>query len=325
MYASRWRAAAHLLHEGVGVLAGHDYFHARQPAGNYPSDHRCYYNDLRAKAAWHGPCREEVPVLPVPRLDTTLSFPIMIFQYGLAHLDLYFAGEDEHSRGAVAAVARWMTAHLSAEGSFDNPFPILAPGYAYFSSNSAMAQGQALSFLTRLTRYDVPVAVPVAEIKDMIDRIRNNMVRPLGSGGTALIDGDDLRFCEVCRKDDFVVLNGWIFALFGLRDYDDANGGVPSRDYLVSEATLRRDLAAYVRKDGWSNYDNRGVPASPFYHDLHVHLLTAMGWLVDDPVYDATARRLAKANRPLRRWGYTVRKARERWRRTGHVNDATEE
>jgi hypothetical protein len=306
-----------LVREGIAVLSGRDYFHARQPAGLFKNDQRCYYNDLRAKADWTGPWCDGVPALPVPRLRRTVSFPIMILQYGLAHLDSYFLAHNNGSRLAIAAVAQWICNNLSQDGSFDNLFPILSPGHSYFSGNSAMAQGQALSFLARAARYDAPSGLSQGQVVKLLERIHDNMIRPVEFGGTALLDGDDVRYCEVCRRDRYVVLNGWIFALFGLRDYEGIRDASGKCGFAASEATLARDLATYVRKDGWSNYDNMGIAASPFYHDLHVHLLDAMGWLSADPVYAATARQFSAANHPMQRWRYMARKAQERWQRCG--------
>lgn len=43
------------------------------------------------------------------------------------------------------------------------------------------------------------------------------MLKPINHGGTSIYEGDDLLFAEYTHLP--VVLNGWIFAWWGLYDY----------------------------------------------------------------------------------------------------------
>lgn len=82
------------------------------------------------------------------------------------------------------------------------------------------------------------------------------------------------------------VLNGWIFALWGLYDLSVS---MPDREpfdaaFRAGIDALSARLPLYEIGRNWSRYDLFPHPvaniASPFYHRLHIELLTAMNALV---------------------------------------------
>ena len=89
------------------------------------------------------------------------------------------------------------------------------------------------------------------------------------------------------------ILNGWIFALFGLYDFmllSDAPDGEITSSWRASLDTLV-ELSHRYDRGYWSNYDLRGHIASPFYHDLHIAQLKALE-LVVDPASQLSLRRV---------------------------------
>ena len=120
---------------------------------------------------------------------------------------------------------------------------------------------------------------------EALPTIAQNLLAPLDEGGCALRDGDDLYFCELCRTDGHVIVNGWVFALFGLRDYAEFSADDDIRAALEHSArTLANRIDDYLLPCDWSMYDNRGRTASPFYHALHVSLIDAMHRLMSPGV-----------------------------------------
>ena len=82
------------------------------------------------------------------------------------------------------------------------------------------------------------------------------------------------------------VLNGGIFALWGLRDVAVALGDEQAaRDFAAGAETLAQNLDRWDT-GRWSRYDlfphPVANPASSFYHDLHVKQLRAMALLHPD-------------------------------------------
>lgn len=78
------------------------------------------------------------------------------------------------------------------------------------------------------------------------------------------------------------ILNGWIFALFGLYDFWLAFKDENARGlFWHSFDTLKHHLQEYDA-GYWSYYDVKGHLPSPFYHDLHIHQLTALVMIHND-------------------------------------------
>ena len=91
---------------------------------------------------------------------------------------------------------------------------------------------------------------------------------------------------EDCRKDHNLVLNGWIFAVFGLIDYLKYREDPQTAAFLKETlSTMVAVLPRYSLPNGWSFYDNDGRVSSPFYHDLHISLMDAMYRLTNENVF----------------------------------------
>ena len=167
-----------LLRDAISALLGQDYFHRRQPVGRFAEDPRCYYNDLRAKAMWRGRTADGIPLLYAPRLGIDIAFPIMILQYGLGCLDCHFTRGGSSYLGGVDDVWRWIVGQLAQRDHFHNQFPLLNPSIVFHSDNSGMAQGQALSFLSRLRRY-LPERYSPDQIDPLLERIHDDIWKPV--------------------------------------------------------------------------------------------------------------------------------------------------
>ncbi len=305
-----------LMRASGSILGGRDYFHRTQPLGRHWNDPRCYYNDLRAKADWDGRTLQGVPLLHVPRLGGDVEFPIMILQFGLGSMDrIFLQGEDERIP-AVAAVLSWIERALHDRDNFDNVFPRLDPTRNYASSNSGMAQGEALSFLTRVAEH-LPEIGRDRDLASLMLRIRNDMLRPVKEGGTVRELAQGTAFCETCRGEGHVVYNGWIFALFGLLDHATwAHDSISEQMFSRSEQALAASLDQLVLQDGWSVYDQEGVLASPFYQRLHIDLIDAMGRLTGRDAYGRARGRLLAGWKPRVRWVRTAQKGLMKLRQT---------
>ena len=107
------------------------------------------------------------------------------------------------------------------------------------------------------------------------------------------------------------VLNGWMFALMGVRDHALLTGD-PA--VMAAAERLAGDLArALPRFDTgyWSLYDLAGDVASPFYHDLHLAQLEALAraFPAQAAAFDAVRARFEahKASRLKTAWAVAVK------------------
>jgi heparosan-N-sulfate-glucuronate 5-epimerase len=213
--------------------------------------------------------------------------PVSACLYALARHTEAALGRPAHHPGLAMrrflTQARFLRESQDPAGGWQYPVPVpryqVAPGWY-----SAMAQGLAMSVLLRA--HDAtgePVYREAAEGAVAL------LLKPLESGGCAHYDMLGRPFLEECPTDPPChILNGALFALIGLGEWEARAGGGASRrtaDRLVAQ------LAEYDT-GYWSRYDLRFIaPATMAYHSLHVSLLEANAQLLGYEVFGRTARR----------------------------------
>lgn len=299
----------YLARDFYRVTRGKEYFHQPQPLGRYFEDERSYYNDFRGKADWEGARIDGIPALFYPALGHEVTFPIMVLQYGLGSIDRYLENGESRYLQQIHGVTGWVLDNLRDDGSYDNHFPVADPSKRFYSANSGMAQGEALSFLVRVTELELAGSRDLERLREAMTAVFANMILPMQDGGTTSLEGDRLRFHEVCSDDHQVVLNGWIYATFGLLDYRRHTGREDVATVLDQTlATMEADLPRYILPDGWSVYDSLGRLASPFYHSLHIHLMDAMARLTGREAFATAFATFTRADTPWKRCAYTARK-----------------
>lgn len=263
-----------------------------QPAGKRynPSEALGYYVDLRAKT-WAAPQQlltgkgELIGQTPVARAQIALGW----FERFLADeryaLDNFLAEVD-----ALLKVSESSGGRLVWVYGFDfAKYGLRAPWL------SAMAQGQAASVLTRAYSVTGEVRYRDAALKALAP-----LTRPRRGDGLVIdaLYGPVLEEYPSPRPSH--VLNGWIFALWGLRDGHVLLGDDPSGELFArSSSALAACLRAYDL-GWWSRYSLHGRDiAKPFYHRLHVTQLGVMADLTGEMRFADVARRWANADTPM--------------------------
>jgi hypothetical protein len=283
-----------MLKYWAAMVGGHSYWHQAQGIGRQfrPRELHGYFNDLTAKAAWPGESdRQGIPLSTLEGKKT--YWPTTVLQKGLAHWDLWLQGgcnSDEHLQNFREA-ARWAIESQDSIGGWRHPIPLHPRA---LSTYSCMSQGQGVSLLVRASRETGNEEYLVAA-----RRAIQAMLMPTVAGGTAVYEGDKLTLEERPAAVCNTVLNGWIFAIFGLYDYQ-----LVKQDPEVSESLMgavRGLIASLPQFDCgfWSLYDLSGAIASPFYQRLHIAQLDAMSLAFSDdrghlsPWRDRFSRQLA--------------------------------
>lgn len=232
-----------------------------------------YYNDLTSKPLALGKPGAATAELVSMTGDRGLANPVAVAQLGLGAWQLA-TGKPAWAEVALAC-ADWLVAEMEADGRIPYHFPMTHTYAVEAPWSSAMAQGEAASLLVRVAALTGREAYGLAA---------GRAVAPLLAPGSDLVtetpEGPVLQEYATSPASD--VLNGWIFALWGL--YDVANG-VPGDDgttvaaaaadaFAAGVACLDRRIARYDVALGWSRYDLYPHPivhvASPFYHRLHI-------------------------------------------------------
>ena len=186
----------------------------------------------------------------------------------------------------------WAVQNQLANGAWDN-FSFIYPDYPF----GAMCQGEAASLLVRAYSETGDRCYLDSAIKAI-----DYMITPVENGGTLLVKDNDYILLEYMHKAP--VLNGWIFALFGLYDvllvYKKEEY---KKMYECSLDTIARYIQAYD-KGYWSLYNTDGAVASEFYHKLHIAQMQALSQISDNEVfrtyYDKWTQDVNKLSRRIR-------------------------
>jgi len=255
------------------MLVGKSISHVNQGVGTCYSKTEVagYYNDLTEKVT------KDDPSILVPRyfVDTgeQVFFSIGIFQYGLAAYDLLLKINESVYTEKVLACARWAVDNQQPDGGWVT-FPFDNPEHPY----SSMAQGEGVSLLIR-----AHILTGEEAFLNSAHRAIDFMLKPICEGGTALYIDDDVYLYEYTHEP--LILNGWIFSLWGLYDYCKLTGNSDVQQVLCKTLeSLKRKLPAYDMRY-WSKYEDGKRICSPFYHELHIAQLNVMYDLFGDPIY----------------------------------------
>ena len=250
------------------MLAGKSVSHVNQDKGKYYSTQtvKGYYNNLTEKVTMQPDLlgTNNLPLISDEK-GGMCEFPVAIFQYGLGAYDLYLAKKDTIYKEKFRQCCLWALIHQEENGAWSN-FHMFFPENPY----GAMCQGEGVSLLIR-------GYIEYGDNKYMVgaQKALDFMLKSVEEGGTTLYDNNDVCFLEYTHKP--IVLNGWIFAWWGLYDYVKYTGdnGYYSKIMEKSCDTLRCYLPMFSLKY-WSKYRIGKELTSPFYHRLHIAQMQAM-------------------------------------------------
>ncbi len=282
----------------IKMVFGKSIYHVDQGLGQ-AIDKGGYYNDLTNKVLLGD---KNVDSNGIPFLvdfdGSKVQMPTMIFQYGLGAYDLWLLTNQELYLKKAIICAEWAVNNQNEIGAWNN-FSHIYPQYPY----SAMSQGEGISLLLRLYK-------ETGEIKYFNSAVRANkyMTTSTEDGGVLKVDGGEYIYLEYIQKS--IVLNGWIFALFGLYDFSLSNPSeIISNFWIKSVNTLIKHIPEYDN-GYWSMYNTDGLIASPFYHKLHIAQLLALYHITGESIFSEYAQRWTKyQKRPINKMFAFVKKA----------------
>ena len=255
-----------------------------------------YYMEFAAKADYAGHYDASgIPMLDY-RGDIGLQYnPIAIAQYGLGNYNLFVQEKREERRRKFLAAADWLVAHLAQNAHgiwvwnhhFDWEYrdTLKAPWY------SGLAQGQGISLLVRAHH-----ATQDSKYEVAAGRAFESLTRSVDEGGVLFLDErGDVWIEEYLVDPPTHILNGMIWALWGVHDYALATRNSSAKDLFDKVVrTLDRNLSKYDA-GFWSLYEQSGtrlqMMASPFYHRLHIVQLRIMHQLTGLEVFGDYAER----------------------------------
>lgn len=238
----------------------------------------------------------------VPMIQTELGltyFPINIAQYGfMLHADYHEMGDHqvlrilknclkvlEDLKTEKGDYAIWYHQH------YEDKYLINAPWA------SAMAQGEVISFYLRMYQILGDDSLLQTAIKAY-----NYLKIDYHDGGVRRIDENgDLWFEEYPSNPPSYVLNGFIYAIFGLYDLYRVTGNLDVKlDIDACIKTLKVNLHRFD-SGYWSNYDLLKKELVRYYYQKNVHVpqLEILYKLTGEPIFDKYKRKWEKNLNPV--------------------------
>jgi hypothetical protein len=203
-----------------------------------------------------------------------------LFRQNQSARDRSLDDPNQHFRRRFLAASDWLVSHLEQNSSgawvwnhyFDWEYrdTLKAPWY------SGLAQGQGISLLVR-----AHAETGKSEYLDSAHCAFNSFFKLTSDGGVVFLDEQNQSWVE-----EYIVfppthiLNGFIWAAWGIRDYFLATkDGNAEKLFEQVVRTLLENLHEYDA-GFWSLYEQSGTRlpmlASPFYHKLHIVQLRVM-------------------------------------------------
>lgn len=162
---------------------------------------------------------------------------------------------------------------------------------------SGMAQGQVLSLFSRLGELsgDPEWQVAAAATLKSFDHVRGEVEPWI----IALDDDSSLWIEEYPAPGELHVLNGFMFAMFGLYDYFAWSGDTHAQErFLQSLHTLRHNVERFREPGSVSAYCLAHRAHSTFYHGVHIDQLRAITRMTNDPYFASVADIFASDSAP---------------------------
>lgn len=223
--------------------------------------------------------------------------PIAIAQWGLANYNLFCESHDDTRWQRTLKAADWLTANLEQNSHglevwnhhFDWEYrdTLKAPWY------SGLAQGQGISLLLRAHAHS---RANDDKYRRAAERAFVALTRATPEGGVLFEDSrKDLWIEEYLVNPPTHILNGFMWALWGVFDYSLASGDATAKNIFDRGVeTLLHNLSRFDT-GYWSLYEQSGTRlkmlASPFYHRLHIIQLRVMSKLTGDTRFAEVAER----------------------------------
>ncbi len=218
---------------------------------------------------------------------------VNVAQYGLGCYERWLAEEGEVWLHGALDTGRYLLARQEQDGSwlhheaFEHTLPLAAPW------RCAMAQGEGASLLVRLYLETGESSFAEAALMALLPLSR----RSDGGGVCARLNGAPWPE-EFPTDPPSFVLNGAIFAWWGLRDVGVGLNDVPAMKAFDQGVDVLATNLHRFDTGWWSLYCLYPHPvrpiASSFYHALHIAQLKAMHTLAPRPQFEITRERWSR-------------------------------
>lgn len=217
--------------------------------------------------------------------------PCAIAQYGLGLLSCYLSAKKKLFLDNAITQAKWLVENLKIDKNgigrwvYDKKFTTNSEGNLFPDFVSSIAQGQGISFLLRIyiiTKERCFAETAKAAFKLFFIDVHQHGVQNRDEQGNIYLE-------EWPTDRVSCILDGFMYAIFGVYDYWKIMEEAEAENlFWQCIQTLKIILPAFDL-GYWSRMDmyiqKRKLPASAFYHNVHIHQLKALYLLTKEELF----------------------------------------
>lgn len=234
-----------------------------------------YFHDMTQKGYYPGELKDGVPIFYLNG-QYPVFFHITTFNYALGLLNRKRNGENVDQD--IEQIIEWAEKNQGIDGAWRYNFPDRANHPLKTNRASGMTQGLGISFLIRCYRLGY---IERERCRLIVEKAIEMMLSDEIVSNFKLKNGN-LRIIEEFYSPGNSILNGAIFALYGLYDYSIEFGNPKLFKLFIDDLKLLLPKYSFCL---WSYYDLKGTINSKFYHQLHIHMMDVLYCLTKDNLF----------------------------------------
>lgn len=251
------------------MFIGKSQFHKEQGVGEFlsPDSLKGYPSNLIEKTNWQGFVDDNGIIKNKLTSGDLIYFPIAIAQKALGHYDLYLMNGSDKDKSEFLNSCDFLISIMNEKGLIETWHKQKRD---VINNYSSMTQGQVVSIFSRafqLTNDEKYTKAALQAAKCLFEESEEKITVQLKYG---------LSFSEMPNNSNSIVLNGWIFTLWGLMDLQYICPSVELSKFIDSALDSLIKSLHFFDNGYWSMYDNKNTICSPFYHRLHINQLKAL-------------------------------------------------
>lgn len=257
-----------------------DYWHLRlKPELNDNNWTKVYFHDMAGKGIYPGEIVDGIPVFYLNG-NNRVVFYTTVLNYALGLLNRYATGEQVGND--LLNITQWLLNEQCEDGSWRYNF--VGSDHPLSKNKAAgMTQGLAVSFLIRsMNAGFLSKEVCMQTTKKAIQFMLSDEIVSIH---------DNKKLIEEFYSPGVSILNGSIFALYGLYDYCMTFGDMKCFHEYINALKI---LLSQYKLGYWSYYDMHGTITSKFYHQLHIDMMIVLYHLTNESIFREYAEKWQK-------------------------------